>query len=347
MRSWLRGAIVVPPRLHLDPHPHQPAPAARPSCRSDFAHTRPPVPAAPPNPLMDAYNEQWTTVQESPSDFNTWTALIATTEKLVRRAACRPPRVVAGRARPAGRGPQLPRLAPAAAQPAIPQPMGAPPGRRRRRSARPARPPPPPRTAPPPPPQDHLEKLRAVYDAFLALYPLCYGYWKKYADAELKRGGSAETAAAVYERGVASVPYSVDLWGHYAAFKQAQEGSSADDVRRWAARAGPLLPPLPLPPPRGPASAPACLTARCRLPTALATPPAQQAARPAPRCSCRAGQQPRRQRSVRRRRRARREPAGDAPAPGRRPAPDALLRRRAAPRLPTQHLRARRRVRGH
>jgi hypothetical protein len=80
-------------------------------------------------------------------------------------------------------------------------------------------------------PQDDLEKLRAVYDAFLARYPLCYGYWKKFADAELKRG-SADAAAHVYERGVASVPYSVDLWGHYAAFKQAQEGATADDVRR-------------------------------------------------------------------------------------------------------------------
>jgi hypothetical protein len=39
--------------------------------------------AAPSNPLLEKYTEQWTTVQETPSDFNTWTALISTTEKLV------------------------------------------------------------------------------------------------------------------------------------------------------------------------------------------------------------------------------------------------------------------------
>ncbi len=78
--------------------------------------------------------------------------------------------------------------------------------------------------------QEDLEKLRGVYDAFLALYPLCYGYWKKYADAENK-AGNADAAAQVYERGVQSVPFSVDLWGHYATFKQAQEGASPEDIR--------------------------------------------------------------------------------------------------------------------
>jgi hypothetical protein len=33
--------------------------------------------------MLDKYLEQWGTVQEAPSDFNTWTALISTAEKLV------------------------------------------------------------------------------------------------------------------------------------------------------------------------------------------------------------------------------------------------------------------------
>ncbi len=77
--------------------------------------------------------------------------------------------------------------------------------------------------------QGDIAQLRAVYDGFLAEYPLCYGYWKKYADAE-QRHSSPEASAAVFERGVAAISSSVDLWGHYAACRQAA-GASADEVR--------------------------------------------------------------------------------------------------------------------
>lgn len=30
--------------------------------------------------------------------------------------------------------------------------------------------------------QSNILKIRKVYDAFLAEFPLCFGYWKKYAD---------------------------------------------------------------------------------------------------------------------------------------------------------------------
>ena len=33
-----------------------------------------------------------------------------------------------------------------------------------------------------------MEDIRAVLKAFLARYPYCYGYWKKYSDLEKKRG---------------------------------------------------------------------------------------------------------------------------------------------------------------
>ncbi|KAK9840998.1 hypothetical protein WJX81_004975 [Elliptochloris bilobata] len=74
-----------------------------------------------------------------------------------------------------------------------------------------------------------IAQLRAVYDGFLAEYPLCYGYWKKYADAE-QRHSSPEAAAAVFERGVAAVAHSVDLWNHYAACRAAA-GASQEEVR--------------------------------------------------------------------------------------------------------------------
>ncbi|KAL2470576.1 Tetratricopeptide repeat (TPR)-like superfamily protein [Abeliophyllum distichum] len=63
----------------------------------------------------------------------------------------------------------------------------------------------------------NLLKIRKVYDAFLAEFPLCYGYWKKYADHEA-RLSSVDKVAEVYERAVQGVTYSVDMWLHYCVF---------------------------------------------------------------------------------------------------------------------------------
>ncbi|KAI4341781.1 hypothetical protein MLD38_026465 [Melastoma candidum] len=62
----------------------------------------------------------------------------------------------------------------------------------------------------------NILKIRRVYDSFLAEFPLCYGYWKKYAEHEA--AGSTEKAVEVYERAVLSVTYSVDIWLHYCRF---------------------------------------------------------------------------------------------------------------------------------
>lgn len=82
-------------------------------------------------------------------------------------------------------------------------------------------------------PQDDISKIRETYDAFLAEFPLCYGYWKKYAEAENKHG-HLSAALAVYERAVAATPYSSDLWGYYATFKQQMSDITPEDVRRQA-----------------------------------------------------------------------------------------------------------------
>ncbi|KAK1352974.1 Pre-mRNA-processing factor 39 [Heracleum sosnowskyi] len=65
--------------------------------------------------------------------------------------------------------------------------------------------------------EGHISKIRKVYDAFLAEFPLCYGYWKKYADHE-ERMGSSDKVVEVYERAVQGVTYSVDMWLHYCVF---------------------------------------------------------------------------------------------------------------------------------
>jgi pre-mRNA-processing factor 39 len=62
--------------------------------------------------------------------------------------------------------------------------------------------------------QDNILKIQAAYDTFLAEFPLCYGYWKKYADHEA-RLGTPEKIVEVNERVVKAVTYSVDIWMHF------------------------------------------------------------------------------------------------------------------------------------
>ncbi|KAJ0967496.1 hypothetical protein J5N97_024413 [Dioscorea zingiberensis] len=65
--------------------------------------------------------------------------------------------------------------------------------------------------------ENNIGKIQKVYDAFLAEFPLCFGYWKKYADHE-GRLDSVDKVIEVYERAVLAVTYSVDIWLHYCVF---------------------------------------------------------------------------------------------------------------------------------
>ncbi|XVF81058.1 hypothetical protein PTKIN_Ptkin15bG0125900 [Pterospermum kingtungense] len=78
--------------------------------------------------------------------------------------------------------------------------------------------------------ENNILKIRKVYDAFLAEFPLCYGYWKKYADHEA-RIGSMDKVVEVYERAVQAVTYSVDIWVLYCAFAIETYGDS-ETIRR-------------------------------------------------------------------------------------------------------------------
>lgn len=78
--------------------------------------------------------------------------------------------------------------------------------------------------------EENILKIRKVYDAFLAEFPLCYGYWKKYADHEA-RIGSIDKVMEVYERAVQGVTYSVDIWLHYCVFAISTYGDP-ETVRR-------------------------------------------------------------------------------------------------------------------
>ncbi|KAI9332219.1 hypothetical protein BDR26DRAFT_824091 [Obelidium mucronatum] len=74
-----------------------------------------------------------------------------------------------------------------------------------------------------------IANLRSVFDAFLTKFPLCFGYWKKYADAEMRIEGK-EKAEEVFERAVSAIHNSIDLWIHYCQFK-VDNSQDVDDVR--------------------------------------------------------------------------------------------------------------------
>jgi len=58
---------------------------------------------------------------------------------------------------------------------------------------------------------------REALEDFLKDFPLCYGYWKKLADADTKVGGY-ELGRVVLERGVAAIPNSIELWSYFCTF---------------------------------------------------------------------------------------------------------------------------------
>jgi hypothetical protein len=51
-----------------------------------------------------------------------------------------------------------------------------------------------------------LEKVQSVFDKFLSEFPLCFGYWNKYAETVKTHNGDVK---AVYERGIVAVRHSV------------------------------------------------------------------------------------------------------------------------------------------
>ncbi|XP_012696307.2 pre-mRNA-processing factor 39 [Clupea harengus] len=62
--------------------------------------------------------------------------------------------------------------------------------------------------------EGHMTASRRALNAFLLRYPLCYGYWKKFADME-RRAGNNVKAEEVCVQGLKAIPLSVDLWIHY------------------------------------------------------------------------------------------------------------------------------------
>jgi hypothetical protein len=172
----------------------------------------------PPNPLVAKVEAEWAEVTQgaSKNDFNAWTNLIATAEKLVSGSGG----PIVSHYRSWSAPPWGPLCGRSSTSHAILMP-----GVQRCGAIMH------PRSIPSMHAQDDLEKLRMVYDQFLASWPLCYGYWKKYAEAE-HRHGHVELAVAVYERGVAATPSSIDMWVHYLNYQKTGEDTAPDTMRR-------------------------------------------------------------------------------------------------------------------
>jgi len=86
--------------------------------------------------------------------------------------------------------------------------------------------------------KDDLSLIRTVYEGCLKEFPLFFGYWNRFAQAEARHAEKASpdvpnynSALEVYSRGVGSgVPHSVDLWQHYCKFAE-EKVDSVDYVR--------------------------------------------------------------------------------------------------------------------
>ncbi|XP_071519274.1 pre-mRNA-processing factor 39 isoform X2 [Panulirus ornatus] len=81
-----------------------------------------------------------------------------------------------------------------------------------------------------------LESGREAYDGFFERYPYCYGYWKKFADLE-RRKGTKETTCKVFNRGLEAIRLSVDLWLHYMEYITTQFPDNEAFVRQEFERA--------------------------------------------------------------------------------------------------------------
>ncbi|XP_012255089.1 pre-mRNA-processing factor 39 [Athalia rosae] len=62
--------------------------------------------------------------------------------------------------------------------------------------------------------ENDAEAAREAYTKFLERYPYCYGYWRKFADYEKKKG-NPENCQKVFDQGLKAISLSVDLWLHY------------------------------------------------------------------------------------------------------------------------------------
>ncbi|KAJ0960246.1 hypothetical protein J5N97_001921 [Dioscorea zingiberensis] len=76
-----------------------------------------------------------------------------------------------------------------------------------------------------------VEKICSVYDSFLAEFPLCHGYWRRYAEHKM-RLCSIDKVVEVFERALQAATYCVPLWVDYCVFSMSFF-EDPSDIRSW------------------------------------------------------------------------------------------------------------------
>ncbi|KAI5741180.1 hypothetical protein M8J76_011212 [Diaphorina citri] len=79
--------------------------------------------------------------------------------------------------------------------------------------------------------ESDVEAAEEAYSAFLSHYPYCYGYWRKYADYEKKKG-TQDKCEEVFVQGLKAIPLSVDLWIHFLNYIKSVYAVDPDYVRQ-------------------------------------------------------------------------------------------------------------------
>ncbi|KAJ1426198.1 Tetratricopeptide-like helical domain superfamily [Sesbania bispinosa] len=82
---------------------------------------------------------------------------------------------------------------------------------------------------------DDMEKICLVYDHFLSKFPLCHGYWRKYA-AHMTHLCTMDKVVEVFEQAVLAATYSVGMWVDYCSFAMSAF-EDPSDIRRLFKRA--------------------------------------------------------------------------------------------------------------
>ncbi|PON41745.1 HAT (Half-A-TPR) repeat, partial [Parasponia andersonii] len=77
---------------------------------------------------------------------------------------------------------------------------------------------------------DNIEKICLAYDSFLSEFPLCHGYWRRFADHKA-RLCALDKVVEVFERAVQSATYSVGVWVDYCNFSMSAF-EDPSDIRR-------------------------------------------------------------------------------------------------------------------
>ncbi|XP_011688921.1 PREDICTED: pre-mRNA-processing factor 39 [Wasmannia auropunctata] len=84
--------------------------------------------------------------------------------------------------------------------------------------------------------ENDAEAAREAYTKFLERYPYCYGYWRKFADYEKKKG-NPENVQTVFDQGLKAISLSVDLWLHYINHCKTVYEKDEDKLREQYERA--------------------------------------------------------------------------------------------------------------